>query len=210
MKTDQIITLLVQDQRYKPMRIRILSTFAIGLIISELYFTLFLGMRSDFNQAIFDPHVLFKFFFTASIFILALPLAYQASHPAASISLRRLSVLIPPFFLCLGLAYHLSTSPASGWLAGMIGHYPLACLINIPLLAAGPFMALILYLRNGAPSQPMLSGAMAGISSGGLGAFIYAFHCPDDSVLFIGLWYGIALAGLTLLGAFIGQHWLRW
>jgi Negative regulator of sigma F len=36
-----------------------------------------------------------------------------------------------------------------------------------------------------------LTGAIAGLLAGALGATAYAFHCSDDSVPFIAFWYGV-------------------
>jgi hypothetical protein len=69
---------------------------------------------------------------------------------------------------------------------------------------------LLTSLRQGATTQPVLAGALAGALSGSLAAFIYALHCPDDSALFVALWYSLAIGITTLAGAFAGDRLLRW
>jgi hypothetical protein len=64
-------------------------------------------------------------------------------------------------------------------------------------------------LRQGAATRPALSGAAAGLMSGGLAATVYAAHCTDDSPLFVATWYSIGIAGLTVVGAAAGSRVLR-
>jgi hypothetical protein len=55
-----------------------------------------------------------------------------------------------------------------------------------------------------------MAGAAAGLLAGGLGAVLYAIHCPDDSPLFVALWYVPAVALVVLAGAAAGSRVLRW
>jgi hypothetical protein len=56
----------------------------------------------------------------------------------------------------------------------------------------------------------MRTGALAGRVSAGISAFVYALHCTDDSVAFVGLWYGLTIALCTLVGGILGPRLLRW
>ena len=53
---------------------------------------------------------------------------------------------------------------------------------------------------------------MAGLTAGAgaVAATFYARHCTDDSPLFVGLWYVLARAIVTLAGALGGSRLLRW
>ena len=86
----------------------------------------------------------------------------------------------------------------------------MVCLRSIPFLGFAPLIATLLALRNGAPERPALAGAAAGLFAGAIGAAIYATHCPDDSPLFVAVWYPIAIAFMTALGAMLGARLLRW
>ena len=57
---------------------------------------------------------------------------------------------------------------------------------------------------------PGLSGALAGLLAGGVGAARYAIHCTEDSPLFYATWYGIAILLATGIGAVAGRRVLRW
>ena len=84
------------------------------------------------------------------------------------------------------------------------------CVACIPLFAVLPFAILIWTARQGAPTNLPRTGAMAGLVAGGLGAVAYAFHCPDDFLPFIALWYGGGIAFCALVGALLGPRLLRW
>ncbi|MCC8942470.1 DUF1109 family protein, partial [Bradyrhizobium sp. Arg68] len=65
-------------------------------------------------------------------------------------------------------------------------------------------------LRQGAPAQPAVAGAVAGLLSAGLAATIYASHCTDDSPLFVATWYTLATAIVASVGAIAGKQVLRY
>jgi hypothetical protein len=92
----------------------------------------------------------------------------------------------------------------------MMGSQWVTCALCIPLFAIVPFAALIWALRRGAPTNLRRTGAVAGLVAGALGAVAYAFHCPDDSIPFIALWYGGMVVLCALLGAMLGPRLLRW
>jgi hypothetical protein len=92
----------------------------------------------------------------------------------------------------------------------MMGSQWATCAFCIPLFAIIPFSALVWALRKGAPTNLRGTGAVAGLVAGALGAVAYAFHCPDDSLTFIALWYGGMVALCALLGAMLGPRVLRW
>jgi len=65
-------------------------------------------------------------------------------------------------------------------------------------------------LRRAAPASPALAGAAAGFMAALSGATLYAFHCFDDSPLFVATWYSLAVLGMTAVGAWLGPKLLRW
>jgi hypothetical protein len=92
----------------------------------------------------------------------------------------------------------------------MMGMRWQTCLLCIPLFAVIPFAALIRALRQGAPTNLIRTGAIAGLVAGALGATAYAFNCADDSLPFIAIWYGGSIALCTFIGAKLGPKLLRW
>jgi len=65
-------------------------------------------------------------------------------------------------------------------------------------------------LRRSAPASPTLAGAAAGLVAALSGATLYAFHCFDDSPLFVVTWYSLAVLAVTAVGAWAGHKLLRW
>ena len=61
-----------------------------------------------------------------------------------------------------------------------------------------------------APASPALAGAGAGLLAAPAGAALYAFHCFDDSPLFVVTWYVLATIPVVILGAIAGHRLLRW
>jgi len=212
MKTGDFINALVEDQgvRQPLLGPKFGAQMVAGLAVSLMIFFLFLGIRADFLSAIKDPHVVFKFVFSASLGGSLLPLVVYATRPEIHLVPLLRWLVLPMLVLGSGVAFQLVTSPSDYWLSGMVGRYPAACVLNIPVLSIGPLTVLFLMLRSGAPTDPVLSGAVAGAVSGGLAAFIYALHCPDDSALFVALWYSLAIGIVTVVGGTVGAKWLRW
>jgi hypothetical protein len=92
----------------------------------------------------------------------------------------------------------------------MMGHNAAYCLALIPLLSIAPLAGFILALRAGAPRRPALAGAAAGLAASTIASALYAWHCIDDSPLFVATWYTIAIALVTAIGAALGRRYLRW
>lgn len=69
---------------------------------------------------------------------------------------------------------------------------------------------MILHLRRGAPTSPARVGWLVGIASGGLGAFAYNLHCPFNSVVYIGIWYTLAVGICAVVGRLVVPRLIRW
>ena len=51
---------------------------------------------------------------------------------------------------------------------------------------------------------------MAGLLAAACGATLYAFHCFDDSPLFVATWYTLAALPVVIVGAVAGHRLMRW
>jgi hypothetical protein len=92
----------------------------------------------------------------------------------------------------------------------IVGEQWLECLLFIPIIAVVPFAAIIWAVRRMAPTDLARTGAFAGLVAGGVSASAYSFHCTDDSLPFVALWYGGTIALCTFTGASLGPRLLRW
>lgn len=81
----------------------------------------------------------------------------------------------------------------------------LIILLSLPILAG-----LLRSLRTMAPTRLSLAGAAAGFTSGSFAAFAYATSCDEHAMTFVFLWYGAAIAAMSIIGALLGPKLLRW
>jgi hypothetical protein len=211
MKTDHLINLL--STNLEPIkRGQIAKTLALALMVGgAAAFCLMLstvGLRSGLT---FNLNFLaFKLLFTLSLLGIGTLLLARLARPGQS--RRRLSTLTFLPFLVIALvgAVALGFENPMRWGRMLLGMNWVTCLFCIPLFAAIPFVALIWFLRKGAPTDLKRTGAIVGLVAGALGATAYAFHCPDDSIPFIALWYGAMVAFCAFVGALLGPRLLRW
>ena len=78
-------------------------------------------------------------------------------------------------------------------------------MLSLPVFA-GVFWA----IKGLAPTRLALTGAAAGLLAGAVGAFVYAFHCPETAAPFLGIWYVAGIAIPVLTGAVLGRRLLHW
>jgi hypothetical protein len=210
-KTDDLISLLAEDApvRMKLRRIVIIALLA-GISISAILLISTIGMRRDMADAMETTRVLFKIGVTSVLAIAASSLVFRIGRPAAPLKTRSLALFIPLALIAAAVIAELAMVPSGSWRARMMGNNARFCMIFIPVLALAPLAAFMIALRNGAPENPGLSGTVAGLAAGGIAAAIYAWHCTDDSPLFVAMWYPLAIAIVTAVGYFAGRRFLRW
>lgn len=211
MKTDDLINLLTEDA---PVRMRLgrAMTYAlvIGIVVSVLLLLATIGIRHNMSTAIETVRVLFKVCETFLLAVVAGRLVFQIGRPGAPLVLRSWSFTLPAVLLLTAVVAEISVIPPGSWQTRLLGNYARYCVLFIPLLSIAPLAAFLVALRQGAPEKPGLAGAIAGLASGGIAAAIYAWHCPDDSPLFLATWYTLAIGAVTLVGYFLGRRLLRW
>lgn len=213
MKTDDLITALVADN--KTVSPPISRTVTVALLASvaatALFFASSLGVRADFFWSIVhSPRFIFKFVATLSLAIPAFILVLQMGRPDAKPATYAWMFLLLPLLLAAAVVIEMSEVPREYWSVNMIGTNAKFCLSFIPLFSLAPLAGLLIGLRQGAPSNPLAAGAVAGLVAGGVGATLYASNCSDDSPFFVATWYTIAIVIVTALGAFLGSRFLRW
>ena len=212
MKTGDLVRMLAADQGGRPHSLRrlLLVGIGIGLMAGGLLFAWGLGLRPDIAAVSGDLRFLLKFVVTLALAVSAGGLLLRLLRPGASRGLWLPALVVGPVALGLGVTYELIVIDPAAWAPRLWGRNWARCLISIPLLAAPALAAVLITLRPGAPTHPVLAGAVAGILAGALGGALYAAHCPDDSPLFVLAWYGISIAFVGLIGALAGGRLLRW
>ena len=211
MQTDDLIELLAKDAK---VRVRFAHVFlialAIGLAVSTGLLLSTYGIRDNMAEAIGTPRVQFKLGLTLLLALTSTRLAFLIGKPGVSLRSAGLSLLWPLLLLLGGIATELIVLPQGAWEPSLKGQHWSFCLVFVPTLAVAPLAALLYSVRQGAPENPGLAGALAGLSAGGIAAAIYAWHCPDDSPLFVATWYTIAISMVTATGFLLGRRVLRW
>lgn len=211
MKTDDLINLLAEDA---PVRMRLGRALAYALIagiaLSSILLMSTIGMRHHMMDAIGTMRVEFKIAETLLLAILAARLVFQVGRPGAALALRGWSLMLPLALLVVAIVAEMAVVPEDSLKTRMMGNYAAFCVFFIPVLSIAPLAGFLVALRSGAPDRPGLAGAAAGLAAGAIAAAIYAWHCPDDSPLFVATWYTLAITIVTLVGWLIGRRLLRW
>ena len=212
MKTDDFISALAADETRSatvPGTMLWLG-LAGGAFAACAAFFVLLGPRPDFMQAIETVRFVFKFAISLALAASALVVLRRVMRPEMGDEPLHAILLAAPALLAVAVILELVAVPGADWATRWIGHNWLYCMAFIPILSLAPLAVLLFVLRGGASTAPARSGAIAGVLAGGMGAFFYAAHCPDDSPLFVASWYTVAIGFVTVVGAFAGARLLRW
>ena len=212
MKTDDLIRALAADCATRPTSLRRAFATAMipGLAIAFGLDLAFLGPRPHLQWLLAEPRFAFKVCLSLLLAALSARLVMRLVKPGAESRRAALLLAIVPALLAAGIAVELLSVPIGLWSQKLIGTNALHCLKSIPMLGLAPLAAILFSLRQGAPEHPALAGAAAGLLAGAIGAAIYATHCPDDSPLFVAVWYTLAITFVTTIGAVAGRRLLRW
>lgn len=212
MRTEDLIKALDADARSKAMPLGLAWWLAIGVAVAvaALVFFMTIGPRPDIMPAMHTMRFMSKFVFTLTLTASAFGLIRVLSTPGAAGRRAKLWMLAAPALVVLAVVLELLVVPEADWGRRLVGTNMMICMSFIPLIGIGPLAVFLGMLRYGAPTRPVLAGAVAGLLAGGLAATFYAAHCFDDSPLFVATWYTIAIAFLTALGALGGRFFVRW
>jgi hypothetical protein len=212
MKTDELIAALAADTKTvsKPINRQLWIAIAGGAIVATLIFLLGVGPRPDIAAALETPRFLYNYVLTLTLLASAVGLMLHLARPGAVPAGWLAALAIPPALLVASVIAEIFLVPSPAWSMNLMGKNAVVCLVVIPLLSAAPLAAVMWTLRDGAPTHPVLAGAVAGLVAAGIGATLYATHCQDDSPFFIAAWYGLAIMMVTAVGAFLGARLLRW
>ena len=213
MKTDDLIDLLganVEPVKGGHLRQTLLVALAVGGIAAFCLMLAMLGLPRGSLDADFIGFKAVALVFTLGLVATGASFLVRAARPGEPG--RRPLALIGLLFLAIvlaGLVALVLTRPAA-WGGMVFGPQWAACLVCIPLFSLAPFAALIWALRKGAPTNLGLTGAVAGLVAGAVGAAVIALHHPGGSLPFIALWYGGPIVLCALAGAVLGPRVLRW
>ena len=213
MKTDDLINGLVADNATvaRPISRTVLYSLLAGTAVAAAIFAATMGLRGDFWWSIVNsPRFIFKFAVTLGVAIPAYFAVKQLARPDQSAGKLIWALVLVASALAAAVLVEMYLIPADHWKIYQIGSNAMMCMTLIPALSLAPLGAVFYALRQGAPANPALAGAVGGLLSAGVGATLYATHCVDDSPLFIATWYPLAFGIVVALGGLIGSRLLRW
>ncbi|QUS39222.1 DUF1109 domain-containing protein [Tardiphaga alba] len=212
MDTDRLILALAADldHRPQPVRIQLAKALLVALPVTAAMMLVTIGLRPDFMAAMRNPFFDLKFVVTLALAIPAIVISLHLSRPEASLGRWVWLLLLSPFILVAAIIAEMAMPQRAPMMARMMGRSAMLCSLSIPVLSLPILGATLFALRQGAPSRPVLAGALAGLMSSGLAAAIYAAHCADDSPLFVAVWYTLANIAVTAVGAVLGARVLRY
>ena len=211
MKTDQLIEILssnVEPVKQSHLRKTLIYAVVAGAIAAFGVMLSTVGLRPNGPPPL--ELLSLRLVFTLSLIAIGAVFLARLARPGQRAG-RLVALTAVPFVVFVaagGIAVGFASPMA--WGRMLFGMNWMTCLICIPLFAVLPFVALVWFLRDGAPTNLRLTGAIAGLLAGALGATAYAFHCPDDSVPFIAFWYASMVGFCGLVGALLGRKLLRW
>lgn len=212
MKTDRLIEMLsanlepVQAGRFR----RLLALALVVGGIAALCMMATARLASALENAVDLGYLALKLSFACSLIAIGSVFLLRSALPGRDGRKPYVLSFAPLLAIAAAGVAVLAFGRPAPWVEMLFGTQWATCLLCIPLYAVVPFAALIWALRQGAPTDPRSTGAIAGLVAGAIGAAAYAFQCPDDSIPFIAVWYGGVIALCALVGSLLGPHLLRW
>ena len=206
------IAALVDDLRpVRAMKVRtglaLAGMVAVAVILSTI---LLLGLRPDVAAGRFQPLFLFA---NGLFLIVALGTALAAIRmglPRVGQSSQGWKSVVTALGLLPVAALIMLVSRTELMPAVLVTSHELKCVAMGLALGLVNAAVLVWWLRRGAPTSPERAGMLVGLSSGAVGIFAFAFHCPFDSFYHVGLWHMAPLVLAAMLGRLVVPPLVRW
>lgn len=211
MKTSELIGLLAQGAgpapRVRPLR-RLLPAMGGGVLAAALLSIGVLGLVPA--HMVETPALWVKLGYSVLLAVaaawlvarLALPLSHLRA-PASSVS----AVVVGMGLIGMAALWLAEPGERS---AALLGSSWSRCPLIIPALAMPALAAALWTLRGMAPTRLRAAGFAAGLLAGALGVIGYSLHCPEQSLVFVAVWYSLGILVSGGLGAWLGPVALRW
>ena len=213
MKTDRLIDLLAADAQPVPAAAaarRLGLALLLGLPLAALIVAAHYGFRADLAQVSQLPMFWVKVMFPLAIGAAGFVAAQRLGRPGARVGRAALGFVVPLAALWLVAALTWLGAPPAERAALVWGQTWRTCALSIGFISLPVFVAAMAALRSLAPTRPMAAGAAAGALAGGVGAAVYALHCPELAAPFLAVWYVAGIALVASAGAVLGRWLLRW
>ena len=213
MKTDELVFLLAggatpMNKNVNPWRFALALGWGVLSAIVLMVFTL--GLRSDFGQLVLLPMFWMKLALPASLVVAGVFAAERLSRPGMRLGGIGAAPVVPVLLVWLMAIGAWVNAPPIQREALIFGSTWQSCSFNIALLSIPAFIGVFWAMKGLAPTRLVHAGAAGGLLAGAIGAFVYAFHCPETAAPFLGIWYVAGMAIPAMVGALLGPRLLRW
>jgi hypothetical protein len=189
---------------------RLLLAAVMGFVGSLALVGLGLGFRPDMGHALSTPMFWSKLVYVLALAAVGLWTAERLGRPAETGRRRAVWVAAPLGLVALIALVRWLQAPAPLREHMVMGDSASVCPWLILISAIPPLAGMVWALRGLAPTRPILAGAAAGLSAGGIGAAAYCLHCPESGMPFLAIWYTTGIAATAIAGAAAGARLLRW
>jgi hypothetical protein len=170
-----------------------------------------LGVRQDISAASGTGVFWIKLSFPLLLAQLAAWAVWRSAHPGASmrVPLTALAATVILFWALTLLRPLLSAAPVD-WSTEFWGRTWRECAFYIALMALPIWLPAMAWMRHWGPTLPRTAGALVGLCCGTASAALYALHCRESGLPFVGAWYLLGALIPAALGAVAGRRWLNW
>ena len=135
----------------------------------------------------------------------------RVAHPGANaVGSVKLIVVAVVTFWTVALAPTLGSVPAIPFQTEFWGRTWRECPLYIGVISLPMLAVALRLLRYWGPVSVRLAGGLVGFVCGTLAAAIYALHCQESGLLFLGTWYLIGALIPTAIGTALGPTVLKW
>ncbi|MBN9011258.1 MAG: DUF1109 domain-containing protein [Rhizobiales bacterium] len=206
---DRLVADLAPTPRHAAVR-RLAIGIGAGLVVSAILMLLWLGPRPDMMPAMATMAFWAKFAFTLLLGLAGIAAASRLARPTGRAGAPLAMTAIVLAVIAVLALVQFMMAPAPEHPALLLGISALVCPWYIMALSLPLLVGALWAMRGLAPTRLTLAGAVAGLAAGGLGAFVYSFHCIESAMPFVAIWYSLGIAGATMAGALLGRLMLRW
>ena len=206
--TDDLIRSLASaagTRRSASFQVAFAVTGAASLACALLLVFSVIGIRQDFADMAVRMPFAFKVVYTGALVMGASVVALYAATPGASAT--ALYALSPAVVL---LACGVIFDPTAFPIMGKTNTAVAFCVGGILFVSLPAMILTFVFMRKGAPTQPLFAGAVIGILSASLGAMAYTLACKNDGTTFVATWYTAACGIMAFVGSVVGHRVLRW
>lgn len=189
---------------------RLALALGLSALIALIGMLTMIGPRADMVTALGSTMFWTKLAYTGAIGLVGIWAVERLSRPAVRAGHRLIWIAAPLAGMSLMALWRLSTAAPELRRTLLMGASADVCAWRIMATSVPIFLGLIWAMRGLAPTRPGIAGAVAGLTSGGIGAAIYALHCPETAAPFVAIWYSLGMVGMGMIGWLAGPRLLRW